>query len=214
MRHDTAGDPVGCVIVLPGRGISAGMMERFMLHTGLWRSMKVILEPRNLEWYPAPNGPDDQEASLWGQKVAIKTLDNEVKRLERGWGFKKKDILWVGFSAGAVMSIMMAAHSDEPYAGALSLSGAILDPKSLPVAKNQTPILVQHNKDDDCFKWDERYLPMKEALKAKGYNATFKEGYEGGHNLTGEECDLTRNFVSKIFGYYSDYEIVEDTPSE
>lgn len=199
----------GCVLVLPGRGVSGNLMERFMLHVGLWRSFKFILEPRNLEWYPAPNGPEDQVAAAGGLEKARGVLENEIKRIERAFGFKKKEMVIIGFSAGSVMAIQMLAHSDEPYAGVLSLAGAILEPEKLPKSKHNTPICIQHNKDDDCFKWDERYLPMKQALTEKGYNAKFCEGEEGGHNITGEECDLTRAFVSGIFDYRSDYDIFE-----
>jgi len=209
MRPDHQGEVSGCVLVLPGRGISGGLMERFMLHTGLGRSLKIILEPAYLEWYPAPNGPEDQEAALWGQDVARNCLEEEVERIKRAWGFGKKDICIVGFSAGSVMAIQMLAHSNEPYAGILSLSGAILNPASLPKAKFNTPVLLQHNADDDCFKWEERYLPMKKALIGNGYNVQTKEGW-GGHTLTGEECELTRDFVSKQFGYFEDYEVPEE----
>jgi predicted esterase len=210
MRPDHNNAPVGCVLVLPGRGLSAGLMERFMLHTGLWRSLKVILEPRNLEWYPQPNGPEDQAGALWGQNKARQCLEDEVKRIERGWGITKKDICIVGFSAGSVMAIQMLAYSDQPYAGILSLAGAILKPADLPKGKFDTPVMLQHNMDDDCFKWEERYLPMKKALIEKGYNVQTKEGFDGGHNLTGEEVDLTRSFVAKRFGYFDDFEVIEE----
>lgn len=204
------GEPIGCVLVLPGRGIPGTLMEKFMFHTGLWRSLQVVLEPHNLEWYPAPNGPEDQEAAIWGLSHARKILEYEIERIEKGWGFKKKDMIILGFSAGAVMAIQMLAHSDKPYAGILSLAGAILDPADLPKAKYKTPVLLQHNMDDDCFKWDERYLPMLKSLTKKGYNVTTNERPEGGHTLTGYDVDLTREFVSKQFGYWEDYEVIEE----
>jgi len=106
----------------------------------------------------------------------------------------------VGFSAGAVMSIWLGAHSNKPFAGVISLAGAILEPTQLPKAKHKTPFLIQHNRDDDCFKWGERYLPMKRALLRQGYNVNFKEGH-GGHTLTFDEVSMTRRFCRNIFQY-------------
>lgn len=207
-------NPVGCILALPGRGIPGSFMERFMYFTGLWRSLQVILEPENYEWYPQPNGPEDQKDAIAGLAASRDLLNRQIERIQRAWGFKKEQIGLVGFSAGAVMSIQLAAYSDDPYAGVLSLAGAILDPSALRPAHHKTPIILQHNQDDDCFKWDERYLPMKNAMIKQGYNVDFEESFEGGHNITQSEVMLTRKFFSKIFGYWQDFEEVEAKEEE
>lgn len=207
-------DPVGCILCLPGRGIPGSLMEKFLHHTALWRSLQVILEPEYYQWYPAPNGPDDQTAAVQGQEEAREVIEKAVARIGRGWGVKKDKIVLMGFSAGGVMSIYTAAHSDTPYAGVLSLAGAILEPATFPKSKHKTPIMLQHNMDDDCFKWHERYLPMKNRLIDGGYNVNFEEAFEGGHNLTHAEVKLTRKFVSEIFGYSKDFERYDDEEEE
>lgn len=199
-----SGECKGCVLVLPGRGLTSGLMERFMHYVGLWKLHKVILEPDNLEWYPVPNGINDQEDAIAGLTPAKECLEKEIGRINKAWGFESKDIAIVGFSAGSVMALHLLAHSNKPYAGILSLAGAILEPEKLPKAKFNTPVLLQHNEDDMCFEWEERYLPMKKALTEKGYNLTVKEGCGSGHNLTGEEVDLSREFLIKIFNYSLD----------
>ncbi len=202
-------NPVGCILALPGRGIPGSVMERFMYYTGLWRSLQVILEPEGYQWYPAPNGPEDQTEAIGGLAASRDLLERQIERIQKAWGFKKEQIGLTGFSAGGVMAIQMLAYSDAPYAGVFSMGGAILDPKALPKAKHKTPVLLQHNRDDDCFKWDERYVPMKEAMLAQGYNMEFSEGWEGGHNITQEEVHLARKFFSKLFGYWQDFEEIE-----
>lgn len=199
-------DPTGCVLALPGRGIPGDLMEKFMFHTGLWKSLHVILEPKNLEWYPKPNGADDQREALDGLARAIDVIESYVKKIERAWGIPKDKVGIVGFSAGAVMGIQCLAYSDKPYAGILSLAGAILDPLGLPKARHNTPVLLQHNMDDDCFKWEERYLPMKEIMVKQKYNVSFHEAEEGGHTMTHSEVYLCRQFMAERFGYLKDFE--------
>lgn len=194
-------EPMGCVLALPGRGIPGQMMENFLGHSALNRSLQVVLEPENFQWYPAPNGANDQARAIGGLATAVNVIEAAVKKIEKGWGIKKDKIGIVGFSAGAVMAIQLLAHSSKPYAGILGLQGAILDPESLPKAKHKTPVMIQHNMDDECFSWGERYLPMKHALIRQDYNTKFVEGWAGGHNLSHEEVVLTRNFFGRIFGY-------------
>jgi predicted esterase len=205
---------VGCVIALPGRGIPGVAMERFLSHTGLWRSLQIVLEPEHLQWYPQPNGPEDQKEAIAGLPKAMNFIHEAIQRIQHGWDLRQKDIALIGFSAGAVMSLMMVSDCLKEYAGVVALAGAILDPASFPKAKNKTPILLQHNMDDDCFKWEERYIPMREALTKGGYNLTCEEGWRGGHNLSYDEVRLTRDFLSKQFGYYDDFEVEEKDMEE
>ena len=97
------------------------------------------------------------------------------------------------------MAIQLAVNSDEEYAGVISHNGAILDPSSLPLAKHKTPFLVFHSKDDDCFFWEERYLPMKEALISQKYNSQFHEEEDGRHFLLSKHIMTAGDWIEKIF---------------
>jgi len=193
--------PQSCLLVLPGRGIPGDAMEHFARHVELWKTLIVVLEPQHFEWYPAPNGPDDQEEAVAGQRENLKELQEYLARIERLWEIPREKTAIIGFSAGAVMAIQLCAYSNTRFAGAVCLAGAILEPNELPPAPNDTPILLQHNEDDDCFKWDERYLPMKEALGNKGYNVFHHERDFGGHNISLKEARLTQYFLASKLGY-------------
>ncbi len=206
--------PVGCVIALPGRGIPGTLMEKFMEHTGLWRTLVVVLEPHDKEWYPAPNGPKDQAAAVAGLPFARAVIEDKIEAVQRIWGLKRNEIGVLGFSAGGVMVNYLLSTTKNNLAGGVCLAGAILDPHEWPKAPTDTPLLVQHNRDDMCFEWGERFLPMKEALVDGGYNVDFVERWDGGHNLSYHDVRITRDFFAKKFGYYDDFEVIEEEEAE
>jgi predicted esterase len=106
--------------------------------------------------------------------------------MAKQFDLKHEDIYIAGHSAGAVVALQVAAHSQEPLGGIHVHCGAILDPASLPKS-NGTPIFVFHSENDMVFSWDERYLPMKKALIEKGYNCSFVERAGHGHSVRGED---------------------------
>jgi len=158
---EPANNPIGLVIGLPGRGLPLSEMYRFMLHTGLDRSVVAVIEPRNLEWYPQPFGINDQEESVIGCKAAVKPIKERIKHLARIYKIPYNKIAVVGYSAGAVMALEIAQNCKKELAMFVSIAGTILDPKRIPPAKNNTPILMKHCQDDECFDWYERHEPAR-----------------------------------------------------
>jgi predicted esterase len=198
---EPTGNPKGCLLALPGRNIPADAMEGFCHHTGLNKSLLICLEPENYQWYIAPNGPHNQTGAVNGLKDAVQQVELAVQKIERDWSMPRGKIGILGFSAGSVLAIQLAAVSRQPFAGIVSLAGAILEPDKLPPAPNKTPILLQHNQDDDCFKWDERYLPMKKVLIDRGYNVFVCERDEGGHSVCMADANLIEKFLGPYLGY-------------
>jgi predicted esterase len=199
--NEPIGNRQGCIIGLPGRNIPGEMMERFCKFMSLSNTLAIILEPHRLEWYPQPMGPDNQEEAVEGLKVAITELGKRIGKIQRAFRLRRNQIALMGFSAGAVMAIQVAAKSQQPFAAAVSLAGAILDPDGMSESQNQTPILLRHAIDDECFKWDERYLPMKNSLLEKNYNLYVSEKSEGGHGVSIEDAKVCGRFIAPHLGY-------------
>ena len=188
------------IVLLVGRGQTASnMLEQYNYNNELKKSVLVAIEPLN-EWYPCPNGIDDQEQSIEGLKFAVPQLNKLITNLQSEFNLTRDKIALVGFSAGAVMAIQLAANSNEEFAAVVSHAGAILDPDNLPQAKNKTPILLIHSEDDDCFSWEERYLPMKKALAIQGFNLSVNEVVHGGHYMLASEAMffLVNNLEKRI----------------
>jgi predicted esterase len=149
-----------------------------------------------------PNGPADQTAAVEGIKTAITAIELVIDKIKTMFSLSRDKIAVVGFSAGGVMALQVAAHSEQSLAAAVCHGGAILEPDKLPFARDSyMPILLTHAEDDSIFDWYERYLPMKNALLKQDYNVHTIEWLSGGHSLSSEDMIVTGVFLSKCFKY-------------
>lgn len=190
--------PSRCIVGLPGRANTAEMMIRLGEGMCLPDTLIVALEPDGLAWYPQPYAADRQDAAVAGLPAARVGIENAVQRIEAGWGIDRSKIAIMGFSAGAVMALQVAAHAKKSFGAAVSLCGAILEPEKLPQCKHpDTGFLLLHNQDDYCFDWEERYLPMKRALMKNKYKVYVLEEEHGGHKPHWTDIIQVSNFVGK-----------------
>lgn len=199
-----------CLVGLPGRGMPGDLMDRFCEHTGLMDTMRVCLEPPHYAWYPSPHGIKDQDEAIDGMKIAVAELEDKLNMIQKMWKLSKAEIALVGYSAGSVMALQLLANSAGSFAGVVSMAGAILEPHKLKKARNDTPVLLRHNRNDDCFDWYERYLPMKNAMYDKGYNTFVNEGEYGGHGITRYDAHVIGHFLAPLLGYDDSFGIEED----
>lgn len=199
LTREPEGSCLGTILFLPGRDGKAIDILRYYEGVGELQHTRFIAVQPSSEWYPAPNGSEDQEAAIWGLKLSVPEFDSFVSELEKVFSINRSEIALVGYSAGAVMAIETASVSGNNFAAVVSHSGAILEPSELVVARNKTPILLIHSKDDDCFEWEERYLPMKSALINKKYNVNFIENYNGGHSISYQNIFDSSIFLANIF---------------
>lgn len=190
---------LSAAVLLPGRGQPASNMMALYDRFAHVNEIKLLaVEPID-EWYPAPKGSNDQMEAVWGLKISVEEFNEFIANLEIELQLDRSKIALIGFSAGAVMALQAAAHSDRPYGAVVVHAGAILEPLALPQAKHPTPILVMHNENDDCFSWDERYLPMKLALVDKKYPVEFVENEVGGHSVCDEDLETAGKWLNHIF---------------
>jgi predicted esterase len=194
--------PLGCILALPGRGGSGKEMVEIYKHSELRKSTFIGVTPKMRQWYPMPNGANDQEAAISGLDEAVENIYKTLRRIRRGFGVLSRDTALVGFSAGAVVALQAAVRSDYPFAAVVCHSGAVLEPDKLPYCKHpETKILLIHSQDDTCFYWDERYMPMKQSLKTKGYNFISVEHKVGNHNLYRSDIVMSSMFLAPLLRY-------------
>lgn len=187
-----------CVVALPGRGVPAKLMFHVIDGLGLTRSLRIALEPKGRAWYPMPKGANDQEAAVIGLGYAREEVLRAVSSIEKGWGIKKEDIVFVGFSAGSVVALNVVTETADPFAACISLSGAILEPDTVCPAAHQTPIILQHNGRDNVFEWQERYLPMREALERNNYRVIRAENPMGEHNIYRDDIQKVAQTLKEL----------------
>lgn len=201
LTSEPEGDCLGTIILMVGRGGRAiDMLQYYKEVCELDRTRLIAVEPLD-EWYPAPKSPDDQQEAIWGLKVSVPEFDYFISELEKDYSTNRSEIVLCGFSAGAVMAIQVAAYSDKPFAAVISHAGAILAPDAMPLAKHDTPFLLIHSKDDQCFSWDERYIPMKKALLRNEYSVELCEREDGDHAIDAEDVVDAAIFLADILEY-------------
>ena len=192
-------DKSSCVLMLAGRAQHANLLPSIYWHNGFQDCLLVGIATKNLAWYPMPRGAGDQMRAANGIPHAINLIESAVEKIHRKWKIPKSKIVLLGFSAGGVMSVQVAGYSDQPYAGVVGQSGAILQPTILPYRESaDTPVLLTHSKDDETFSWDERYLPMRAALKSKSYPLSCVESQFGGHSLNPIDISVAKIFIRQV----------------
>ena len=192
-----------CILSLPGRANGTSLMVNIGEDMRLPNTLVASVRTRTYSWYPMPVSATDQQEAVMGLPAARGALWGVLKRIERAWGISSKNIAIIGFSAGAVMSVEVAVHGQEPYAGVVCFAGTVLEPDKVPPKneKNDTPIMLVHYEQDACFDWDERYVPMREALISKGYRVQRRENSDGGHTISRDDVMAGAHFLAKQFGY-------------
>lgn len=194
----------GCVVLFAGRGMSNQHLSNLCEMLNINETIFVLLEPFNRHYYPSPNGINDQERSIIGLEKFMPIAESTIEKIQEIFDIPRQEIVVGGFSAGAVIALQLALLTKTPYAAAISMAGAIFETEKIPKAKHQFPILLQHNKDDSCFDWYERFIPMKESLITNKYNVLTSEKNFGGHNITTHEVELLQNFLPDVLNYPKD----------
>lgn len=186
------------IFCLPGRAESCRKLIRdYAMYSGLRNTLIIGITPANFCWYPMPKSPEDQTEAVAGLHRARHTIEQYISQVEVKYNLKRDKIALLGFSAGGVMAIQTGAYSKTPFAAVVSHAGAILEPKHLPYAAHPNmPFLLLHNKDDYCFDWFERYIPMKKALIQKAYYAMSIEEAYGGHQICVEEIEAVSCYLA------------------
>ena len=201
-------NPTSCLLLLPGRHGSAHSMLSAYKNLCLHNTLLVSVTPENQEWYPMPNGVNDQNSAVIGLPAACRAIDQILQTIKSSFGFAPEQTGIIGFSAGAVMGLYCAANLPYYFPVVVSHAGAILETNLIPPCKPNKmsmPIIIMHNHDDGIFSWEERYLPMRKCLKQKGYRLTTAEKKWGGHSISTTDLMVISRFAAKHLGYGNKY---------
>jgi predicted esterase len=195
-------NPTSCILILPGRDQTGIELAHAWARPYLPETMIVTVTPVERQWYPQPYSSTDQANAVAGLAEARQIIEEVVDKIEKDYNIPRHRIALAGFSAGGVMGINVAAHSDKEFAAVVCHAGAILEPQALPLAKfPEMPIVLTHCKDDGVFDWDERFLPMVEALDREGYNYFTIESEYGGHSLNFDDISESAEIIAARLGY-------------
>jgi len=195
-------NPESAIICLPGRGQSGvNLGLHYQKNVDLPKTTIIAVTPKEYQWYPLPNGTEDQESAVTGLKNAREAVLEVALELEREIDVPVEKMALVGFSAGAVVAIEATVFAHRPFACTVVHSGACLR-NDLPIARGQTTsLLLTHTEDDKVFGWEERYHPMKEKLNKSWYMLEFFEEEKGGHKITNKALCESAKFLERMLEY-------------
>lgn len=194
--------PKSCVLCLPGRGLHAADLAEVWKKACLHETLIIGVTPKKYCWYPMPYAANDQTEAVQGLPIARKEIERVLSKITNDFSIPREKIAICGFSAGGVMANYVGIHSQSPLAGVACFAGAILEPKKVPPCKNKsTPYLLTHACDDTSFDWEERYLPMRNALIRNKYPLYAAESSWGGHVVNVSDVLLAAYLFSENLGY-------------
>ena len=152
-----------------------------------------IITPE-VEWYPKPYGITNQKKSISALKKTTHNLKQIINSILEADECSAKNAVIGGYSAGAVVAFEIWMTSKIKTC--ISHCGCILDVNKILLNEEKKECLLFHNRDDDIFTWEERYLPTRNSLVASNYNVTAIEGTYGGHSISEKDIRYVSTYLN------------------
>lgn len=191
------------VILIHGRGAGADDIYSLGEEVAAGVNGVSLIAPQaaGATWYPqrflAPLAANEPALSS-----ALGVIGRIVSELEQG-GLKSENIVLIGFSQGACLSLEFAARNPARYGGVVALSGALIGPPGAPRelkgSLSGTPVYL------GCSDVD-AHIPLssvEEAAEIMGRLRAHvtKEIFPGmGHTVNARELEFIRKLVGDLSG--------------
>ena len=133
-----------------------------------------------------------------GLEKAGPFLNKFIEDLKFKFSLKDKEIIFFGFSQGAMMGLYHLCKRKDKCAGLLAFSGLLYENSEFENdIKSKFPIRIFHGKDDEVI--DSEYsLKSYEKLKSLGFDVDLKIQDNLGHGIDNSGLDFGLNFVNRI----------------
>ena len=134
-----------------------------------------------------------------GLEKAGPILNKLIEDVKLKFSLKDNEIIFFGFSQGAMMGLYHLCKRENKCAGLLAYSGLLYENKDFDgQVKAKFPIRIFHGRDDEVV--DHQYsLKSYEKLKSLGFDVEIKIQDYLGHGINHEGLSFGLNFVREIF---------------
>lgn len=151
------GDPQSIVVLLHGYGSDGNDLISLAPHWARLLPNTLFVSPHapfpceinaaGRQWFGFEDaGP---EMILAGARMAASMIDAYIDALAAKHDVPARRIALVGFSQGGMMSLHVAPRRNEPLAGIISYSGALIAPERLAEeTRSRPPVLLVHGDAD------------------------------------------------------------------
>jgi len=128
------------------------------------------------------------------RKILLNFIDEHLEKYELGY----ENLVLIGFSQGAMMSIFTALQLPKSCKAVVSFSGTMVSGEhTIATCKSKPPICIIHGSNDDVVSLALGKFTAK-TLKQIGFDVQFHEVNELGHSIDMRCIDIAKKFFKKI----------------
>ena len=146
--------------------------------------------PMGYQWFPIPwiDG-SSQEVSRLGMQAAVADLNAFLDALMVDNDLLPEQVVLFGFSQGTMMSLHLGPRREDPFAGVIGFSGALVP-----------PVLLVHGDQDEVV--PAQSMPeAAEALQSAGFKDVFAHIQKGtGHGIAPDGLSVALAFMRDKLG--------------
>lgn len=159
-----------------------------------YKWFSIDFDPNNRDFQKIPKTTSDELLS------ASNLLTSFVDELLRQYNLQLKDVFFIGFSQGAMMSVYQGLVSKDKVAGVISYSGRVILPSEFGVTQevlSKPQICLCHGKEDavvifkNLTEAEEKLKKLKIPFESHSFEHL-------GHNINIEEIKIGKEFIHKL----------------
>jgi predicted esterase len=199
-----AGEPLerarAAMILVHGRGASATDIMTIADEVTFPGVAYLAPQAAGSTWYPNPfTAP--LEANEPYLSSALEVLSSLLARVEGS--VPADNVVLLGFSQGACLTLEFAARHARKYGGVVGLSGGLIGPdgtpRDYPGDFQQTPVFLGCSDVDPHIRKD-RVVEAAEVFKRMGADVTMRLYPGMGHMVNEDEIEAVRKIVKAVAG--------------
>jgi phospholipase/carboxylesterase len=157
--------------------------------------------PFGRQWFGIPrfDGSTPAQAKA-GLDSAAHDLNGCIGQILVDEGLADKDLILLGFSQGAMMSLHVAPRRAAALAGVVAISGKLIEPNALPrEVKVKPEVLLIHGDADDVVPFAEMQAASA-GLIAAGFAPQTHVMRHMGHGISQDGLQVALAFMARQFG--------------
>ena len=158
--------------------------------------------PNGFQWFPIPwiDGSSEEESAR-GMAQAVEDLNAYLDALMVDEDLMPEQVVLVGFSQGAMMSLHVAPRREDELAGVVAISGRLLSPESLAdEVVSRPPVLLIHGDLDEVVP-PESLPAAAQALQDAGWTDVYAHIMKGtGHGIAPDGLSVAMAFMRDKLG--------------
>jgi phospholipase/carboxylesterase len=151
------------------------------------------INPGGYEWFPLKT--DRTLSRVEGADHSRPIIVNFLIDLWAQTGLKPADTILLGFSQGAMMALHVGLSLDEPLAGIVAFSGALIPPPGLVEGLTpRTPVAILHGDLDNVVD-PNLSREAVETLTGLGYDVSYHRAPGTAHGISEDMLDFALSFI-------------------